>query len=239
MEYRPSHIPPTPLTSRTCCVLVLFMVASFGWFMLAHGEGQRWQDALVARYPRLFLSEPNRVRRTGGLRSGRRDSQLPAARDYLNAPRSQADLLVKHGFIKPHMSRTSLFGARDQYAIADLDNFLGRLTHAAQRIARPSYRQVTIQRAAKQACCSAADIVRLILEERLGWVGRLPAVRGYRSVLVNIDHVKDAVRGPGHGGVPLRTVAQELSTTDRVVTALIEGKHLATITGINPINRCP
>jgi hypothetical protein len=162
---------------------------------------------------------------------------LPAVRDYLNASRSQVDLLVKHGFIKPHMSRTSL-GAHDQYAVPDLDDFLGRLTLGAQLVNRHSHREVTIPSAAKQACCSAADVVRLILEKRLAWVGRRKGVRGYGAVLVNVDQVKDAVRGPGHGGLPLRTVSQKLGTTDRVVTALIEGKHLATFMARNPVNRC-
>jgi TniQ len=162
---------------------------------------------------------------------------LPAVRVHLNASRSQVDLLVKHGFIKPHMSCTSL-GAHDQYAIPDLDDFLGRLMLGAQRVNRPTHRQVTIPRAAKQACCSAADVVRLILEKRLAWVGRLKGVCGYNAVLVNVDQVRTAVLGPGHGGLPLRTVAQKLGTTDRVVTALIEGKHLATFTARNPVNRC-
>ena len=162
---------------------------------------------------------------------------LPAVRGHLNASRSQVDLLIKHGFIKPHMSRTTL-GAHDQYAIRDLDDFLARLTLGAQRVNRPTNRQATIPSAAKQACCSAADIVRLILEKRLGWVGRLKGVCGYNAVLINVDQVKAAVRGPGHGGLPLRTVSQKLGTTDRVVTALIDGKHLATFTARNPVNRC-
>ena len=63
---------------------------------------------------------------------------------------------------------------RIQYPL-DETCFLGRLTQGAQRVDRPSRRQVMIQSAAKQACCSAADIVRLILEERLGWVVRRKA----------------------------------------------------------------
>jgi hypothetical protein len=162
---------------------------------------------------------------------------MPAVRDHLNASRSQVDLLVKHGFIKPHMSCTSL-GAHDQYAIPELDDFLGLLTMGAQRVNRPTHRQVTIPSAAKQACCSAADVVRLIIEKRLAWVGRLKAVRGYNAVLVDVDQVKAAVVGPGHGGLPLRTVSQKLGTTDRVVTTLVNGKHLATFTARNPVNRC-
>jgi hypothetical protein len=162
---------------------------------------------------------------------------LPAVQDYLNAPRVQADLLIKHGFIKPHLSRAQ-FGAREEYAIQDLDKFLDRLTRHALVVHTPASRQVTIPQAAKLACCSAADIVRLILENELPWVGRLRKDRGYLSVVVNIDDVKRAMRGPDHGGVSLRQVAQRLCTNDRVVTALITQKHLATFTAKNPVNRC-
>jgi hypothetical protein len=78
--------------------------------------------------------------------------------------------------------------------------------------------------------------VRLILEKRLPWVGRLQGVRGYHSVLVNIDDVKPAMRKPSHGGLSLRKVAQKLNTADRALVALIAGKHLATFTARNALN---
>jgi hypothetical protein len=80
------------------------------------------------------------------------------------------------------------------------------------------------------------EFVRLILEKRLPWVGRLQGVRGYHSVLVNIDDVKPAMRKPSHGGLSLRKVAQKLNTADRALVALIAGKHLATFTARNALN---
>jgi hypothetical protein len=49
------------LTSCIHYVLVLFLGFVSGWFMLAHRADQSWQDALVARYPRLFVSGDNQA----------------------------------------------------------------------------------------------------------------------------------------------------------------------------------
>jgi hypothetical protein len=117
---------------------------------------------------------------------------LPAVRAYLNAPRVQLDLLVKNGFIKP---RNSIPGTYDQYAIDDLDAFLGELTAGAKSVDRPPAGVADIPTTARKVRCSAADIVRLILARKLAWVGLQRGVDGYLSVLVNIDEVKLAVHG--------------------------------------------
>ncbi len=171
---------------------------------------------------------------TAAVSTNRRRLYLPAARAYLNAPRVQADLLVKHGFIKPS---SPVAGTYDQYAIDDLDAFLGKLTQGAKPLDRPSAAVAGIQQAARRACCSAADIVRMILERQLAWAGRLRGVHGYQSVLVKIDEVKAAVRGPEHGGLTHREVREALRTNYRVVLALIANGHLADFRAPNPVNR--
>jgi hypothetical protein len=111
------------------------------------------------------------------------------------------------------------FGANDKYAIADLDEFLRRLTRDAELVRQPSRHQVPIPVAAKRACCSAAAIVRLVIDRKLTRVGKLRGVRGYLGVLVDVTQIKAEVRGPDTGGLPLRMVCRELRTTDRVVDA--------------------
>ena len=91
----------------------------------------------------------------------------------------------------------------------------------------------------KRACCSAADLVRLILDRKLKWVGRASGERGYLSVRVDLDEVRAKVRGADHGGLTPRQVATMLGVADRVIYALMEGGHLTTRTVVNPINRCP
>lgn len=59
------------------------------------------------------------------------------------------------------------------------------------------------------------------------------------SVLVDVTEIRALVRGPDHGGYTGLQIKDKLSTTAKVAAALIRHGHLATITAINPVNRCP
>jgi hypothetical protein len=198
--------------------------------------------------------------RAGAVAVARTSSRLylPAVRAYLNAPRVQADLLVKHGFIKP---RDSVEGAYDRYAIEDLDALLAELTTGANLVDRPSTAMANIPDAARKVRCSAADIVRLILARKLAWVGLQRGVDGYLSVLVNIDEVKLAIHGKvfkvkpvvrikrgkpkvavpvlviQHDGLTHRELSVALQTNYKVVLGLIANGHLVDFQVKNPINR--
>ena len=163
---------------------------------------------------------------------------LPDAGEYLNAPRVHRALLVQAGFLVPCLSATA-FGAVDQFAIEDLDAFLERLLDGAHVVTEPKAGQVDIPAAAKRACCSAAEIVRFVLDKKLKWVGRKAGVEGYLSVLVTLEEIRGLVRGEDHGGLTPYQVACQLGVTDRVARALIKHGQLATVSTVNPINRCP
>ena len=163
---------------------------------------------------------------------------LPAAGEYLNAPRVHRALLVDAGFLVPCVSAAS-HGAVDQFAVADLDEFLRRLLDGAEEVKKPKAGQVDIPAAAKRACCSAAEIVQFVFDKKLKWVGRQAGVDGYLSVQVNLEEIRGLVRGEDHGGLTPYQVACTLGVTDRVARALIRHGHLKTVNTINPINRCP
>ena len=163
---------------------------------------------------------------------------LPEVGEYLNAPRVHATLLAKNKFIKPHVVAGSA-GARDRFAVADLDAFLGRLLDGSIGTSRLRPYHCNIPTAAKSACCSAAQIVRLALDKKLKWTGRLLGTEGYLSLLVDVREIKLHVRGPEHGGVSLRQVASMLETNDVVVRNLIVTGTLETFMATNPVNRCP
>lgn len=159
---------------------------------------------------------------------------LPAARAYLNAPRSQADLLIKHGFIK---AKDPIAGTYDQYSIDDLDAFLRHLMVDARPVDHASAAMADIPGAARRAHCSAVDVLQMILEGRLAWVGRLRQIHGYQSVLVNVDEVKAAVRGPDHGGLTHAQVREALRTNHRVLLALIANGLVIEFRARNPVTR--
>jgi hypothetical protein len=163
---------------------------------------------------------------------------LPEAGEYLNAPRAQAALLAKNKFIEPHVMAGTV-GALDRFAPADLDAFLQRLFDGSAKVHKPKPHQCSIPVAAKAACCSAVQIIQLVLDKKLKWTGTLFGTEGYLSVLVDGGEIKRHVSGPVHGGISLRKVASMLETNDRVIRALIDGGHLKSILAINPVNRCP
>jgi hypothetical protein len=162
---------------------------------------------------------------------------LPAVGRYLNAPIGQVRLLAMKKFIQPCM-RASAFSAIDRYAQRDLDEFLRRLLDGARAVGKPKPNQTSIPASAKRACCSVADIIHLILDRKLLWVGQTNGQRGYLSVRVDIDEIRVKVRGADHGGLTLRQTARMLESSDMVIASLVVGRHLKTRLVANPINKC-
>jgi hypothetical protein len=175
---------------------------------------------------------------SSAVRKAKGSFSLPEAGKYLNAPRVQIKLIADNGFITPHLSATA-FGAVDQYALADLDDFLRRLLEGAKPVNTPKDGQVDIPAAAKRAHCSAATIIQLVLDKKLKWVGRQAGVEGYLAVLVDLEEIRGLVRGDDHGGLTPYQVACELGVTDKVSRQLIRHGKITTVDVINPINKCP
>jgi len=173
------------------------------------------------------------------LATARDGVSLIEAREYLNADRVQTNLLHKHGFIKPAIAAVSkTAGGRRGHVFRteDLDDFLARLARGAVEVDAAPDGAVGIPRAAKLANCGAHEIVTLILDGRLAWVGRLRDVRGYSGVLVLAAEVKRLVRGTAFDGMSLIEVEREMRTSYYVVKALIR-EHLPVKTVINPETR--
>ncbi|MGP9820032.1 TniQ family protein [Salinarimonas sp. NSM] len=172
---------------------------------------------------------------------------LKQVEGYLNCPRVHTKLLEERGFITPvvdaeHRGRL----AKHAFATADLDDFLERLLARAAPMPAPGEGIVPIPGAAKRACCSAMEIVRLVLDGTLHKLGRDPLVEGYLSLLVDVEEVRRHTRLEVEPvGVPLREAERRLRTSTAVIEALIapgpdgEAPILETVTAINPVNRCP
>ena len=163
---------------------------------------------------------------------------LPAAGRYINAPRVQIGLLAKNGFIQPFIPARA-FDALDQFAVDDLADFMKRLFAGAHPVKKPAPNQLDIPSAAGRCCCSSIEVLRLILDKKLTWVGRHADIQGYMSALVDVDEVRAKVRGADTGGLTKEQLKEKLSTTAMVAAALIKHGYLKTITVINPVNRCP
>ncbi|MDX7952929.1 TniQ family protein [Lichenihabitans sp. Uapishka_5] len=158
---------------------------------------------------------------------------------YLNAPRVHARLLFDEGFIKPFVPPDGRRVSRHGFARADLDAFASALLAPATTVAEPGGDIQDIPNAAKKANCGAMEIVKLVLDGKLAWVGRHVEVAGFLSVLVSTSEVRAAVRGEDVEGLPEYRVVEVTGFGWRTVRALVEQKILPTVTVVNPINRCP
>jgi hypothetical protein len=157
------------------------------------------------------------------------------AGEYLNAPRVQRDRLYRTGLIVPRVHGMD-HGAADQFAP---EAFLDQLLGGAKRVKVAKAGQVNIPEAARLAFCMSEEVVRPILDGKIARKWRLAGERGYMAVLVDIEELRALVRGPDNGCLTGMEIKDKLSTTDKVVAALIRHGHLKTITVVNPVNRCP
>ncbi|GAB9167447.1 TniQ family protein [Bradyrhizobium diazoefficiens] len=160
-----------------------------------------------------------------------------AAMEMINIPRAQMDVLVKAGLIIPQRSMDR-FAAHDRYAIRDLERFMARLTARAVPAPAKDKRFRQIPTVAKICCCSAAEVVRLVLRGKVRT--QINRYRyGYQGVHVELSGVRKAVRRPDTGGLSMRRAARAIGTSDLVLEALIAGGQVASFVGANPVNRCP
>ncbi|KLK93144.1 hypothetical protein AA309_11130 [Microvirga vignae] len=162
---------------------------------------------------------------------------------YLNCPRVHARLLYEREFLRPVVDASvSMASGKHAFAKEDLDDFLERLLRSATPM---SYREAgfsDLPGAAKKACCSAMEIVALVLEGRLKRLGRDLNQQGYLALLVDVEEVRALVRlNIKAQGMTLREIERRIGTNTKVVEALIRAGDgpLPTLTVVNPVNRCP
>jgi hypothetical protein len=160
---------------------------------------------------------------------------------YLGAGRVQAALIVKHGFIKPFVQFPSNGHRPPSSAIAreDADAFLAKLCATAANVSEMPAGSATMPTAAKIANRGVAEIIRLVLDAKLEWVGKLLSTTGYLSVLVNVEEIKTHLHLDALPGLTIRKIAQRLGIADRAATKLCSSSILPTTVVRHPIHKCP
>ena len=98
---------------------------------------------------------------------------------------------------------------------------------------------VALPVAAKRACCSLAEIAKLVIEGRLDRIGRVQGLYGLASLFVDPAEVRPFVEGTRHGNLTLRQAEKELGMSTRAVKSLIGEGLLATVSARNPVRRQP
>jgi len=165
---------------------------------------------------------------------------LRAMAEHLQTTYSYAKMLATHGFIEPFKS--DMVGEkviRARFARADVDAFMDRLSDGAVVHPRPERPLMDIPRAAKRTYCPMPDVIRMILDRELRWVGVDPDRAGFHAILVDADEILARVRGPEHDGYTMQTLRVRMKVGQRVVQALIAGDYLPQVMRPNPVNRHP
>lgn len=156
---------------------------------------------------------------------------------YINAPRPMAQILFQAGLIRRHA--TGIGEMNEVFFKSELDQFVADLYRRAKAVAAPNPETCDVATAAKRINASTADVVRLILEDRLAWVGRRADANGVLGLLVNVDEVRPLTRLPQLAGLVPADAVRELRVNGQVIRGLLKIGALKTIVQRHPIKRNP
>jgi len=162
-----------------------------------------------------------------------RSPSLKEVETYLSAGRDQISGLLRAGLIRRHN-----IGQGHQVFFKDeLDRFLERLHLDAEIVAGPRDGILSIAGACKQARCRNTEIVRLILDRKLRWVGRSAETSGYASVVVDIVELKSRFHLESFEGHSIRAATTALRTSSHVMSKLIDLGAIEMVAVVNPVTR--
>jgi hypothetical protein len=156
---------------------------------------------------------------------------------YINAPRPMAQILFQAGLIRRHV--VGLGKMNEVYFKSEVDEFLARLFRKAETVAEPGPGIYDVATAAKRTNGSTADYVRLVLEDRLTWVGRKAGTEGVLSLLVNVEEARPLIRLPELSGLVPAEAIRILQVNSKVMTGLLKAGAFKTIIERHPIKRSP
>ncbi len=160
--------------------------------------------------------------------------------DYLSMTRTQVKTM-KGVFFRPILEHP---GIEPLYRKTDLDRFMARLLEGAVAVESHSVEhdrhfRMSIAAATARANCKVHEVVQLILERRLSWIGRDVSLTGFASVMVDLQELKLLVRLPPLDGIPRSVFADSFGISDGAATQLIVAGLITGTLAVNPINRCP
>ncbi len=162
---------------------------------------------------------------------------VPEAKAYLGAGRAQFELLVKHGFIKPHGGdRSASDNAVDRrFSPADLDEFVGRLRSAVTGFDDRGLS--SLQEVVRKAGCTFAEVIGLILGGELRTVAVSADCVGIAAIRLDVDEVKARTVGEDHACITLRRLERLLPASSQIIKALVDEGRMPTVQRRNPVKR--
>jgi hypothetical protein len=162
---------------------------------------------------------------------------LKQVEKYLNAPRPAPKLLLDAGLIHRHSVGSDALN--EVFLKSELDRFMAALFRKAQTVADMRQGTCDVTTAAHRANCSMVEIVRLVLDDRLTWVGRQAGVEGLPAILVDLQEIRTLTRLPDLCGMTPAEAVSALRVNSKVLAGLLKVGAFKTVVQRHPIKRNP
>jgi hypothetical protein len=179
-------------------------------------------DAAVG--DRLFMRESDSV-------------TMKQVEKFINAPRLLTKLLFEAGLIRRHSVGSAALN--EVFFKSELDAFLAVLFRKAETASSTTLNACDITTAARRANCPATEIVRLIVDDRLAWVGRRAGVEGLMAILVDLEEIRPLTKLPELKGLIPADALRALRVSFKTMAGLLKVGALKTIVQRHPIKRNP
>ncbi|MCC8944188.1 TniQ family protein [Bradyrhizobium sp. Arg62] len=178
-------------------------------------------DAAVA--DRLFERERNAI-------------TAKQAEQYINAPRGLPKALCDAGIIPRHSVGSAM---NNVYLESELDAFLIRLFRKAKKVKSAGPQACDMAAACRRANCSVLEIIRLIIDDQIAWVGRRADAKGLAAILVDSDEIRALTRLPDLCGLIYQDAIRTLHVSGTVMAGLVRAGALKTVVQRHPVKRNP
>jgi len=152
----------------------------------------------------------------------------PQTAALLGSDKHQINMLTEAGLIRTISSGTP--GLRPTYARTAINAFVARLLRDAEKVDSPMPHQLTLAKTSRKAVCTQTDIVRLIVDDRLKWVGNLGGKGDYQSILVDVNEVNALIHTLDPESISMTDVFRRLEIKSQYAWALARNGHIKTYT---------
>lgn len=146
---------------------------------------------------------------------------------YLQTASYQVKMFAKANLIE--LTKAARHGQHGTVHVATLDAFTQRLLKGAQPAKRKTGTMALLSEASRRAMCTEADIVKLVVAERLQHVQTLEGQAPYRSILVDWREVRSIIHGVDPATLSLREFADRIGVRKQAAGALAAYGHVSAV----------
>lgn len=161
--------------------------------------------------------------------------RIEAAR-FLNINLPLFDRLRSSGMVRPVATFDGLKGL---YQPADLEQILSLFGGRSEVVEECSGSQMALGVACNKAKVTIEQVLPIIADGSIKWLGRIGGIQGLVSLLVDLEEIVDLFEGPPLQGYTKQQLKRMLRVNDPTVTYLIKEKYIGVTETRHPRSRRP